>query len=317
MEILASLARRVNLPEDPHIVDMGSGMAYLTFAAHAYMYTLYPRVKTMGLEARPKLVASTNEIARSLGSSFDSLIFRQGFIEDAIHRGQKEERCDILMALHACDTATDDALLYGIKHRARLIVVAPCCQKEVRLQMEHALGAAGDEDEAFGVLSGALQHGIFRERTAEMATDAIRALLLDMNGYDTQVFEFVGGAHTAKNVMITAIRREDVGENEGENANEGGEENRTVKSRRRLRRLAGRLGVVTHHLACALGECPLTTLPEGSSKGSKRSSGKGQGRRERLKLRDAVQDGLVDPPPASHIDDGSEGDGQCWRDSLL
>merc|ERR1712216_758595 len=108
---------------------------------------------------------------------------------------------DVLLALHACDTATDDALWCGVASGAAVIVVAPCCHKEVRRQIERVAPRR-----AVDPLAAALRHGIYRERTAEMLTDSMRALLLEMAGYEVSVFEFVGGEHTAKNVMIPAVK---------------------------------------------------------------------------------------------------------------
>jgi hypothetical protein len=102
---------------------------------------------------------------------------------------------DILIALHACDTATDDALAQGIAADATLLVVAPCCQKEIRPQLI-----------APQVLYAALKHGIFEERQAEFVTDALRAQLLEWAGYRTRVIEFISTEHTAKNTMITAVK---------------------------------------------------------------------------------------------------------------
>jgi hypothetical protein len=103
---------------------------------------------------------------------------------------------DVLIALHACDTATDDAIARGIKARAALIVVAPCCHHELSPQLV-----------APPVLEPALRHGIFHERHAEFVTDALRVLLLEWAGYDTRAFEFISTEHTAKNLMIAAVLR--------------------------------------------------------------------------------------------------------------
>jgi hypothetical protein len=105
------------------------------------------------------------------------------------------DACDVLIALHACDTATDDAIARGIAAGAKLIVVAPCCQKELRAQLT-----------APPILAGALRHGIFQERQAEFVTDSLRAQLLEWAGYRTKVFEFISTEHTAKNLMIAAIK---------------------------------------------------------------------------------------------------------------
>jgi hypothetical protein len=107
------------------------------------------------------------------------------------------DRLDMLIALHACDTATDLALATGILNQAKIIVAAPCCHKQIRKEM-----LAQNE------LAPILQHGILAERQAEILTDGIRALLLEAEGYQTKVFEFISSEHTAKNVMITAIKPE-------------------------------------------------------------------------------------------------------------
>jgi hypothetical protein len=113
----------------------------------------------------------------------------------ASQKPEIEESTHVLIALHACDTATDDALAYGLSAGARLLVVSPCCQKEIRPQLV-----------APPVLADALRHGIFQERQAEFVTDALRALLLEWAGYKTKVFEFISTEHTAKNLLIVAQR---------------------------------------------------------------------------------------------------------------
>ena len=123
---------------------------------------------------------------------FPFLKFQVGDIGDA---ATATKSLDILIALHACDTATDDALFQGINATASLLIVSPCCQKELRKQLN-----------APAVLSDALQHGIFQERQAEFVTDALRAMLLEWAGYRTKVFEFISTEHTAKNLMIAAVK---------------------------------------------------------------------------------------------------------------
>jgi SAM-dependent methyltransferase len=168
------------------VVDMGCGKGYLTFAVSE---VLGPRAQVRGVEVRPELVALCNRVAAARGFA-PRLSFEAGTIADA-----RLEGVDILIALHACDTATDDALAGGIAAGARLLLAAPCCQKELRPQL-------GSPE----VLSGALRHGIFQERQAEFATDALRAQLLEWAGYRTQVLEFVSTEHTAKNLMIAAVK---------------------------------------------------------------------------------------------------------------
>ncbi|MDX2187995.1 MAG: SAM-dependent methyltransferase [Opitutaceae bacterium] len=167
------------------VKDMGSGKGYLTFA----LATAFGRrVSVVGVEQRPELVDTCNAVARK--HALDNLRFEQGRIDP--HR---LDSCDIMIALHACDTATDDALAAGIAGGARLLVVSPCCQKELRPQFVPP-----------AVLEPALRHGIFVERQAEFATDALRGLLLEWVGYRTKTFEFISTEHTAKNLMITATK---------------------------------------------------------------------------------------------------------------
>lgn len=187
-EILGHLLGEAPLPKDRRlrVFDMGCGKGYLTFAASEL---LGERAQVQGVEARADLVDFCNRTAADLGFA-QRLSFRQGSIA-----ATPLDAVDILIALHACDTATDDALAKGIAAHAALIVVAPCCQKEVRPQFASP-----------PVLSDALRHGIFEERQAEFVTDALRAQLLEWSGYRTRVIEFISTEHTAKNVMITAVR---------------------------------------------------------------------------------------------------------------
>ncbi|HEX8853168.1 MAG TPA: SAM-dependent methyltransferase [Pyrinomonadaceae bacterium] len=174
------------------VVDMGAGKGYLTFAVYDYLNNaLGLEARVTGVEAREELVALCNCVAAEAG--FERLQFRRGYIGDF---STDEEGADILIALHACDTATDEALFKGISSGASVIICAPCCHKEVRPQIE-----------APEVLRAVLRHGILLERQAEMLTDSMRALLLEYSGYTTKVFEFISTEHTAKNVMLTAVRR--------------------------------------------------------------------------------------------------------------
>jgi len=174
------------------VIDAGSGKGYLTFAL---AQLLGPGFRVRGLEARPELVAFCNGIAGRHGLQ-DRLTFVAGRLDPA-----REEACDVLIALHACDTATDDALALGLRSGARLLVVAPCCQHELRPVLAAPPG-----------LAPIWRHGIFRERHAEFATDALRALLLEWSGYATQVAEFTGAEHTAKNLLLSGVRQRPAGE---------------------------------------------------------------------------------------------------------
>lgn len=200
-----------------HVVDMGCGKGYLTFAVAAL---LGAQARVVGVELRPELVAKINEIAQR--EQLPQLSFVAGNIATA-----PLDKPDVVIALHACDTATDSALARGIAAQAKLLVVAPCCQKELRPQLT-----------APDILADALRHGIFQERQSEFVTDALRAELLEWAGYDTKVFEFVSTEHTPKNLMIAAIRRRGAGD-----------ETRA----RRIRALAAFYGIRHQTLATLLG----------------------------------------------------------------
>ena len=173
------------------IVDMGSGKGYLTFAVYDHFEnTRGIDAHVSGVEMRPELVRLCNDIAKA--SNFDGLNFVEGTIDSFDPNG-----ADILIALHACDTATDDALYKGITAKSAIIIAAPCCHKEIRPQIH-----------APEVLMGVLKHGIMLERTAETITDGLRALILEREGYSTKVFEFVPTEHTPKNNMIVGVRNE-------------------------------------------------------------------------------------------------------------
>ncbi|HWW77767.1 MAG TPA: SAM-dependent methyltransferase, partial [Pyrinomonadaceae bacterium] len=196
VEIVAGLYDSSELAgrEELTVVDVGSGKGYLTFAVYDYFNnTAGVRAKVTGVEARPELVKLCNESAREAG--FGRLSFRTGFVQDL-----EISHTDFLIALHACDTATDEAIYKGVAAGAAVIVTAPCCHKEVRPQMK-----------APESLRGVLRHGHLLEREAESVTDSLRALLLESAGYRVKVFEFVTSEHTRKNTMIAAVRRAGAG----------------------------------------------------------------------------------------------------------
>lgn len=177
------------------IVDMGCGKGYLTFATYDYFKNILGlKVKVTGVDTKSQLVGLCNDIAKTC--EFNDLEFVNGWIGD-----YDLQETDILIALHACNTATDDAIYKGIKANADLIVVAPCCHQEIRPQIQ--------SPEMF---SGILRHGIMLERTAETITDGLRSLLLEKSGYSTKLFEFIATEHTPKNNMLVGTRLENKGE---------------------------------------------------------------------------------------------------------
>ena len=172
------------------VADFGSGKGYLTFAVHHHLSREPGReLDVRGIELREDLVRLCQRAADRLGLA--GLHFEQGDVRDHAVRP-----LDVVIALHACDTATDHALHLGVRAGASLIVCSPCCHKELRPQMKSP-----------ALLAPMLGHGIHLGQQAEMLTDSLRALLLQAHGYDTQVFEFVALEHTSKNKMILAVKR--------------------------------------------------------------------------------------------------------------
>lgn len=177
------------------VCDMGAGRGYLTFAAHEFFRARGVAADVTGVEQRADLVGETGRIAAEL--KCEGLRFAEG----AIGTFALPEKLDVLIALHACDTATDDAMAAAMRAGAKLILAAPCCHKEVRREFSPP-----------EILRGVLRHGILAERQAELLTDGIRALALEAAGYEAKVFEFISSEHTGKNVMIAAVRRDAPGD---------------------------------------------------------------------------------------------------------
>lgn len=184
-EIVESLVKPMKFDGTVHIADMGAGKGYLTFALYELLtQRLHMDVDIKGVEIRPDLVLKINEIIKSSG------LKGLEFVESSIEAFQPE-KLDVLIALHACDTATDDAIAKGIRAGAELIVCAPCCHKQIRQEMERS-----------GKVDAITRYGIFMERQAVMITDTIRALMMEYYGYKTQVMEFIEMEHTPKNVLL-------------------------------------------------------------------------------------------------------------------
>ena len=189
LEIIESLLKATNLPKHINIVDMGSGKGYLTFALYDYLVNIKKYNATVtGIELRDELVTYCNDIADK--SDFKNLSFVAQPIQE-----YDNDKVDILIALHACDTATDDAIYKGLAAKAELIICAPCCHKQIRQQVKGVTQS-----------SPLLKYGIFKERQFEMVTDTIRALILEKNSYNTKVFEFISNEHTRKNVMLVGTK---------------------------------------------------------------------------------------------------------------
>lgn len=180
------------------IVDFGCGNAYLTFAIYYYLHDILSLdAHVVGVDIKADLIERHQEKVKALG--WDQLTFRAGKISDF----QSEVRPDVVLALHACDTATDDALAQGIRWNSKLIVCAPCCQHELQEQMSHIPMPTQ--------LLPIFQHGILFERMGDILTDTFRATILRIMGYRTDVTQFVPIEHTAKNLMIRAVKTSPAG----------------------------------------------------------------------------------------------------------
>lgn len=195
IEIVDPIINKSGLDKKINVVDMGSGKGYLSFALYDHLENNLDYIPHMtGIELRSDLVSTCNDIAVNAG--FENLIFKEGSIETT-----PIDNPDILIALHACNTATDDAIAKGIHAKSKMIICSPCCHKQVRKQMTPATG-----------INSICQFGILKERQAEIVTDTIRALILRAYGYKTNVMEFISTDHTPKNLLITAIKESDPSE---------------------------------------------------------------------------------------------------------
>jgi hypothetical protein len=172
-----------------HVVDFGSGKGYLTFAMHDWLVGQGRQAHVTGVELREDMVRLCN--ATATRHDLTGLRFDQGDV-----RSYTPARLDVMIALHACDIATDHAIHLGLRAGASIIMCSPCCHKQIRPQMQTP-----------PLLRPMLQHGIHLGQEAEMVTDSLRALLLEAQGYETQVFEFVALEHTSKNKMILAVKK--------------------------------------------------------------------------------------------------------------
>jgi len=190
------------LPTDRtiRIIDFGCGKSYLTFAMYYYLHVLQKRdIMVTGLDLKKDVIAHCNELAKKCG--YDKLTFEVGDI--STYEGS--DAVDMVVSLHACDTATDYALEKAVKWGAGVIMAVPCCQHEVNKQI------------ACRELQPLLKYGLIKERMSALITDAVRANLLEEQGYDTQILEFIDMEHTPKNLLIRAVKRSGAAKMTGRN----------------------------------------------------------------------------------------------------
>jgi len=186
-------AGRIHKPTEQNplrITDLGCGHAYLTFAAHQFLMKSGIPVVVTGIDVRPESRDRNNAIAQNLGIS-KSISFKAEEISKTT-----ADAADVAIALHACDTATDDAIAWAVNGAAKLLLIAPCCHHDIQKQIDSA-------PEPWGALT---KFGLMKERLGDLLTDSLRAQLLRIVGYRVEVIEFVGGEHTPRNLMIRAVK---------------------------------------------------------------------------------------------------------------
>ncbi len=189
LEMVRDVLPSIHPKKPVHIVDVGCGKAYLTFALYSFLHhSLGYDVHITGLDVKADVVATCQAVAKKLGLN------GMHFIQGDVRNYHPETTVEMLVALHACDTATDVALEKGIKWNAQVILAAPCCQHQLLTQIQHP------------DLEPLLQYGLLKERFSALVTDAARAQLLESCGYQTQILEFIDFEHTPKNILIRAIK---------------------------------------------------------------------------------------------------------------
>jgi len=171
------------------IADLGCGNAYLTFAVHQYLKSIGMPVHVIGIDIKPESLKRNHEIAKKLKIE-KTIEFKAEAIEQT-----SLKNCDVAIALHACDTATDDAIAWAVNAGAKLLLIAPCCQHDLQTQMSQV-------PEPWNLLT---KHGLMKERLGDLMTDALRAQILKLVGYRSEVIEFIGGEHTPRNTIIRAV----------------------------------------------------------------------------------------------------------------
>lgn len=188
--ISAGHIHQPSLEEPLRLVDLGCGHAYLTFAAHQYLRSAGIPVQVTGIDVRASSRDRNNTIAKSLG--IESTI---SFLAEEISQTTINE-ADVAIALHACDTATDDSIAWALNRNVPLTLFAPCCHHDIQAQVSVA-------PEPWSLIT---RHGIMRERLGDLITDSLRIQLMKLQGYRVDAIEFIGGEHTPRNLMIRAVK---------------------------------------------------------------------------------------------------------------
>ena len=183
-----TLDNEVGAQSEISSVDLGCGHAYLTFAVQEYLNSATQKVKVLGVDEREESKRHNDQIANSLGADAQFLVSK---IADT-----PAQAVDIAIALHACDTATDDSIAWAVKNSAKVIMLAPCCHHDLQAQIDLV-------PEPWSLLT---RHGVVSERLIDLMTDSLRAQILKLLGYRVDIVEFIGGEHTPRNIMIRAVK---------------------------------------------------------------------------------------------------------------
>ena len=196
LEFIEDILPRLDRDRELTILDFGCGKSYLTFAMYYYLHELSGYdIRIVGLDLKEDVIRHCSRLAGQYG--YDKLTFLTGDIADY----DGVDQVDMVVTLHACDTATDYALAKAVGWNAKVILSVPCCQHELNAQFS-AGGGSGD-----GLLAPVMDYGLLRERFAALVTDGLRAKYLERAGYETQVLEFIDMEHTPKNILLRAVKR--------------------------------------------------------------------------------------------------------------
>ncbi len=196
LEFIEDILPELACDREITILDFGCGKSYLTFAMYYYLHELRGYdIRIVGLDLKKDVIRHCSELGRKYG--YEKLSFQVGNIADYA----EAERVDMVVTLHACDTATDYALAKAVSWKAKVILSVPCCQHELNGQIENE------------ILKPVFKYGLIKERMAALVTDALRAEYLESEGYTAQILEFIDMEHTPKNILIRAVRTGRTGEN--------------------------------------------------------------------------------------------------------
>ena len=206
LKILDEIDEIAALPEPIRMIDFGCGSAYLTFAAYHYLVNILGKqAQIVGVDGQEKLIAKNKKIAAQLG--WDGLTFEQGLIIDY----QTDPPPDIVVALHACDTATDDTLAQGIRWQSQVIIAAPCCHHHLQVQLKERSLQQAQGKQSPPEFEAVMRYGLLHERLGDILTDAFRAAILRLHGYQVTALEFISPDHTPKNLLLRAVKKGDSG----------------------------------------------------------------------------------------------------------